>query len=352
MLPYVFLLGFIFIVSFCSRTCSNPKRRNIFLFYTFVYLYIFCSIRSFDVGRDIPGYIQEYEITASVSWDNWTYVYFENGYIALMKICNIIGLSARGFFFVVYAIILFPIYLLIKKLSPYPLLSVIIFISFQFFIFDLTGLRQAIGMSICMLAYLIASEKYTRKRLICFILLVALAATFHKSALIFFLSYIIIRMPLNRRAIIIYCIIALICFSLNIAVVRELTFFFEKKGDYSEDAKVGFLGVALCLIVFWAVWTYYHTPAQKRKQIRDAANMLLASICFLLLFNGNTLLRATMYYYFPMIIALPMYVDSLKEQKLRMIAYAGIAAIFLTYFFTSEVYSFDAMPYTIGKDLL
>ena len=352
--PYIVLIGFIFLFWFFSGIYPNPKHNNIFLCLTFIYLYLFCSVRSFEVGRDVPGYIQMYEKTATVPWSDWDYVYFESGYIALMKICNIAGLSAREFFFVIYSVILFPIYLFVKKRSPLPLLSVIIYISFQFFVFDLTGLRQAIGMSICMLAYIVASEKKSMRNLSGFILLVCLAATFHTSALIFLFAYPVMKMPMNRRMIIIYCLSAVICFGLNIACVRTLLTYFDKSQyDYSSDdsQQLGFTFVALCLIAILAVWTCCHTKRQMQNQIKQAANILLASICILLLFNGSVLLRSGMYYYFPMIISIPMYVKSLTDRNLRMIASVGIAIVFLIFFFTRDIYNFDVMPYSIGTDL-
>ena len=79
--PYVFLVGFIFFFAIISQFCfpgSKTKQGAVFLILSFVYIYIFCSIRGFEVGRDVPGYIKMYEKTASVAWNNWDYVYFEN----------------------------------------------------------------------------------------------------------------------------------------------------------------------------------------------------------------------------------------------------------------------------------
>lgn len=353
--PYVLLIVFILLVSLFTCIYPNQKSRNIFLALTFIYLYIFCCIRDFGVGKDISGYIRMYNETAFVAWDDWEYVYFENGYIALMKICNIIGLSARGFFFVIYAIILFPIYLLIKKQSPNALLSVIIYICFQFFVFDLTGLRQAAGMSICMLAYIIASEKYSRNNFALFIILVCLAATFHKSALIFIFAYPIMRLPITSNTIIIYCIVAMLCFGLNITGVRTLLNYFNKSHyDYStEDSQqLGFTFVALLIIACVSVWTYYHTRQKKyQTQIKYTTNMLLASVCFLALFNGSVLLRSVMYYYFPMIISIPVFVKRLDNRNLRITAGLVTAIVFIVFFFSNEIHSFDVAPYRIGADI-
>ncbi len=355
--PYVFLVGFIFFFAIISQFCfpgSKAKQGAVFLILSFVYIYIFCSIRGFEVGRDVPGYIKMYEKTASVAWNNWDYVYFENGYIALMKICNMLKFTAREFFFVIYLIILFPVFLLIKNRSPYPLLSLTVYICFQFFVFDLTGLRQAIGLSICMLAYLVATRTRDKHNLLLFVLLVLGASMFHKSALIFLCAYPVLKLPLNRKMIILYCISVAICYLLNIAGVGAILSYFEKDHyEYSTDSsqQIGFFAIALCMITVLAIWTYFHTDRSKQLQVKYAANMLLASMCLLFLFNGSVLLRSVMYYYFSMIISIPMFVSCLGDRKLRLMVSAGIIFVFVLFFFTNEVYTFDVSPYVIGEDL-
>lgn len=358
MLPYIFLVGFIFIAGFYSNfvfPASKSKRNTVFILLSFLYIYIFAGIRDYEVGQDIPGYISMYRLTSSLLWDNWDYVYFENGYIALMKVCNMMHLSSRTFFFVLYVIILFPVAFLIKKRSPIPLLSVIIYISFQFFVFSLTGLRQAIGLSLCMLAYTTITEQKNNKKLIKFILLVLCASLFHKSALIFLVAYPITKLPLNMKMITIYGIGMVACYALNVAGIGVVFDLFEKNHyEYSTEStqQLGFLFIAMLMIAILSVWAFFHTKKPEQKQIKYAANILMASVCLMQLFNGSILLRSAMYFYFPMIVSIPMFVESLSSKSDRLIVSCSIAFIFLLFFFSNEVHTFKVSPYIIGYDVL
>lgn len=358
MAPYIFLVGFIFIAAIFSSflyPTSQSKRDKLFIVLSFIYIYIFACIRDYEVGKDIPGYIYMYKITSSISWDNWDYVYFENGYIALMKVCNSLHLSSRAFLFVVYAIILYPVAMLIKMRSPISFLSVIIYISFQFFVFSLTGIRQAIGLSICILAYIIITSDGIRKPLIKFLLLVLFASFFHKSAMIFLLAYPVIKLPLNKKIILIYCIGMAVCYALNVVGVGSIFNLFENNHyEYSTEnsQQLGFLFVAMLMIAILTVWTYFCAKKSEQKQIKYAANMLMASICLMMLFNGSILLRSVMYYYFPMMLSIPMFVDSITVRTDREIVAACLIVVFLAFFFFNEVHSFKVSPYMIGYDIM
>lgn len=86
------------------------------------------------------------------------------------------------------------------------------------------------------------------------------------------------------------------------------------------------------MIALIAVWTYFHSEKTKQLQVKYTANMLLASMCLLFLFNGSVLLRSVMYYYFPMMLSIPMFVNCLGDRTLRMIVSAGIILVFGLFF--------------------
>ncbi len=356
MLPYIFLIIFIFlarVVTQPSSKLSKTKADAIYLKAVFIYLYIFCVIRSFDVGIDIPGYIRMYDETAYVPWNNWDYVYFENGYIFLMKICNMIGLSARGFFCIVYALILLPVYLFIRRESIDPLLSVIIFICFQFFVFDLTGLRQAIAMSICTIAFMVAL-KHDKFSLIAFIALVYLASMIHRSALAFIIIYPIIRLPINIKYLTIYAICAVVCFIVNKAGVAAILEYYNNIHYGWSNEESSQLGLSLVMIIMFGIWGFI----SYRKQVspnslelcQASTNMVLTSVCLMFLVNGSILLRTAMYFYFPIIILLPMITKSFSGGIDKIVKYA-IIIVFIAHFFINELNSFNVIPYEIATNL-
>ncbi len=357
MLPYVFLIIFVFlakgITQLLTPKLGEIKADSIYVKAVFVYIYILCVVRSFEVGIDIPGYIYMYDETAHVPWNNWDYVYFENGYIFLMKICNMIELSARGFFCIVYALILIPVYALIKQKSKDPLLSVITFISFQFFVFDLTGLRQAIAMSICTIAFMVAL-KHDKFSLIAFIALVYLASMIHRSALAFIIIYPIIRLPINIKYLTIYAICAVACFIVNKVGVAVILEYYNNTHYGWSNEELSQLGLSLVMIIIFGILGFI----SYRKQVspnslelcQASTNMVLTSICLMFLVNGSILLRTAMYFYFPIIVLLPIIAKLFGGGIDKIVKYT-IIIVFVTHFFINELNSFNVTPYEIATDL-
>lgn len=354
MTPYIVLIIITFLLKgFANQLyqASSPQADRFFLRSVFVYLFFFCVLREYSVGRDIPGYVSMYDYTANVRWDNWKYVYYENGYIALLKICNYLGLTARGFFYVVYFIILFPIYRFFRKYSLNPLLSVLIFIGYQFFTFDLTGIRQAIAMSIVLIAFQYAL-KNGWANFIKFAAILFIASMFHRSALIFIFAYPAIRLPINIKTLILYIVAAGCCYALNkIGVNAILEYFDNEHYSYSNDDSQQ-LGLSLILMASFTIATYISYFKIKRgtklsDMCRYCANMLMMAMVFLLLLNGSVLLRSTMYYYIIITIALPIFVSRLDNVG-RLMASIAIIALMLMNFFMFDLPAFNMIPYEIG----
>lgn len=351
MTPYIILIIYMFVArGFSLYFINNKSRQNtVFIGLAFLYLYIFCAIRSFTVGIDIPGYIKVYELTNYIKWSDWEYVYFENGYIFLMKLCVMLGLSARAFFYVIYAIMFIPVYILIRKYSPYPFISVILFICFQYLGFDMTGVRQGIGMSLCIIAFIFAT-KAGMKNFLLYALFIWMAVMVHRSSFVFAPAYFIMRLPIKKKYVFYYCAAAVICAVINVmAVGRILTYFENEHYHYVEEQQ---LGLTLLLIILFSIGAVlaafkHKKPKTDNSIYKYVANMMMSSVCLLLLTNGSILLRASMYYYLYMVLAIPFFLKSIDKHT-RNIAMYLIIAIMLWHFFTGEITCFDLMPYKIG----
>lgn len=354
MTAYIILLIFVlFWYIFTFNKKNKSKANKVFLNGVFIYLYIFCVIRGFHVGRDVPGYISSYDTVSTMAWDNWKVGHFEIGYIFLMKICNIIGLSARGFFCIVYFIILWPLWLFLRRESPRPFMSIIVFLGFQFFVFDLTGLRQAMAMSFCILAYMSAQKKGWMN-LIMFIILVVIGFLFHKSVLAFLITYFIIRLPLNLRTITCFAIAAVCCTALNqVGVAAILDYYGNTSYGYSSEDNQQ-LGLTLVFIILFAVMgilLYKSCENIKHKKILSTSTlMVMTGVCAMCLANGSTLLRASMYFYFP-IVLLVAYIQPQSFGNLGTPVKIALIAVLLFNFFFNELNYFDVTPYEIATDL-
>lgn len=350
MTAYIILLFLIVIFQLCSNNITNKdKSKNVFLLFAFITLYLFFVLRDFSVGRDIPGYIEVYELTKDIPFNNWDYVYMEKGYQFLMKICNILGLSSRLFFFIVNLIILAPLWLFLKKYSVNPFMSLFLYICFQFFAFSMTGLRQAMAMSLCLVAFIFAM-KDGKKNFFYYLIFVALASSIHTSALIYIPTYFLMRIRVSIQSLIMYIVGVIVCYGISRTGIVYIMSSFEKNTSISELAT---LGLSLVLFIGFTIMSYFVAIKHKNSKDKEMSrftsagfNIMAASICTLILFNGSLLLRASMYYYIIQLAIIPLFFASLPPKGRHIGSTAFIVFMMYHFFFSGgELEPFDLIPY-------
>jgi hypothetical protein len=226
---YVALLIFTFItyILFNFIGLNNEKEKQLYLKMMFILIYFLFVLRSSSVGRDLIGYEQIYMLTKNMPWSDFSYVYFEFGYILLMKISALLGLSFQMFLSIVYAIMLIPIYILISKYSKNILLSILIYICYQRFEFDMTGIRQAIAMSIVLFGYIRFLE--VRKfKIFNYILFVSIAVFFHNGAYVSYLFLLFVPFRSFNRFLLTFFIVILSSFILRNEIFQIVRSIFER----------------------------------------------------------------------------------------------------------------------------
>lgn len=363
MIIYLLLIVFIFIVFLIDNSkiseIEKDNRANLLLRLVFFVLFLICALRSSSVGRDMPGYERVYDMTKSIDWNNYSYVYFENGYKFLMKVCIAFGFSFQMFMAICYVIILVPLYIFIKKYSNNKILSAFIFVCYMFFEFDLTGLRQAIAMSISIIGFMILLSNMKRK-LVYYILIIFLASLFHKSA---FICYLILPF-LFIKSVIVYSIFLLLG-SVTSLFLRRYLFvlikeFFEKD-SFTVDAKF-YIGLNFIFLLILAVFFVYVQFTTKTKQSKESLKnweiidniqtddlllkLYLLSIVIALFFGSETSARSYMYYNYTIILLLPNCI--LKFAKNKHLQYDFFLVLFLIVFFVRYTLlgsNFDIVPY-------
>lgn len=362
-MEFYFLLIFFIILlllwdrnSYALEKCSKQSNHLLRIAITLVYL--LCVLRDSSVGRDIPGYEQVYNWTKSIPWKNFNYVYFENGYILLMKICVKMNLSFQWFLAIVYAIILIPIYLFIKHYSCNKLLSMLVFICYIIFEFDLTGLRQAIAISILLLAFH-SWLQGGKLRSIRYVLLTLLASTFHESALIALAFLIILTL---FKSIELYSTI--VCLGVIFSLfIREYLFEFLLKwfGHNTFSSNAGFhVGgniIFMCIIALSGGYIY----AFKKKyllQVQHIGKILqydtelfmlkafMFGIVLAVFFGAATAARSYMFFSSTAMILIPNLCAQF-DKKSRVLIELAVVVFFVVFFYfnTLRENNFDIVPY-------
>lgn len=358
---YVGLLILIFlamIIDHSTIMASNTqKRSNILLGIIFISIFLICVLRSGSVGRDIAGYELAYKMTKDVPFSDFNYIYYENGYLLFMKICVAMKMNFQCFLVVTYLIILFPIFIFIEKFSNDKIFSVMIYICYMLFEFDLTGLRQAIAMSITLVAFVILIEK-KKMYLFWYFLIILLAMTFHKSAII-----CLAILPLMLIKDIKWCSIIVVAATIVSLSLRSTLFPFIKqlfdKDSFNTNAALH-IGTNVIFMVVMAIYFLYVLNIGEKESEFDREfyngifiennklffKIFLLSILLALFFGNETSARSFMFFSQSLIILLPntlFYLEKKSSIILRMLFVA-----FFVYFFATNTLianNFDIVPY-------
>ena len=351
---------FIYTTYFITRLGSDTieRKNQKFLVISFIAIYALCALRDYSVGRDIPGYMDTYEMAGYYPFMDNSWTHMEIGYVTFMQICSMLGLSSRLYLCLVYALMIYPIYLSIKRFSKDPLLSIVIFICYQFLIFDLSGIRQGLAVSICLMSLPYADIK-NKKELLYFVAFLFLAIIIHRSSIIFAIVPILLKLKFN----VVNTFISII----GLAVAPSLTSFFlslNSESPYYFDDRLAMGGTLVFLFVILA-FVLYPCIVNKKNCFKVSTGgcksslsltqysfLLIAGMFFTLAFNRTMLSRSTMYYTILMAFAIPYAIKqySPSSQSIITIAFHVLMLMFF-YLFCLLPKALDTVPYILGSDI-
>lgn len=223
MSAYVFLIIYIMIIwcitkkgtVFCTTGNLRGKKINVFMWLSFVAIFLLAAFRNEMVGVDTVSYIKYYKAVKELNWKGmfngaWDHLFFttEKGFMVFEKICGDLMIPTQLFIALCAGIFVYGIYKLIKNYAnDSVLLAVFSFLAVGSYLLSLNVLRQGIGVGICYIAW-IDLKKGNRKR---FIIEVLIACSFHVSCCVFFLALLFEKIPANKKNIFI-SIVSLIGF--------------------------------------------------------------------------------------------------------------------------------------------
>lgn len=363
---YLGLVGFLFLTTLIERSRIDnfaKQEKNILKLNTFAMFLVF-ALRKETVGIDMSGYKQMYELVGNLSWSDFNFVYFEKGYILLTKVFAKLGCSFQLFLIVIYAFISLSLYYFIKRYSKDVMLSLLIYICYQFFIFNLSGLRQAIATAICLVAFSFLEDRKIRSTIVC-ILLILLAFFVHRSAAIFILVPFAVRIkitPVKLGGYLCACIAALVLRS-NVSAFLNSNF-----SSYETASEIS-IGGNFILILGVAIFSYFticHTSYTKRyisvendstcsmeankKHLFDidysSTILMFIAVLLYLLLTGSTMLRAVMYVSIFIIILLPNIIKRYTNKGGHLIKYVIIILMLAIFYFKElSINQFNILPY-------
>lgn len=336
----------------CFFNCTefNPAiRQKKIAFVGMLAIFLLLSLKAPSVGIDISGYRQQYYIAKVMPWRDFDYVYFEKGYILLEKFFSKLGVSFQLYTIFLYGFETFAWYKLFSKYSKDSCLSTLFMICYQFLVFSMSGLRQAIAMAICIFAF-ISINRFDVKGFISCTILTAIATSIHRSALAFLFVFAAVLITNKvKRVDPINAIILLIGAFFSRGILWDFINSFFKRVDVSADISLGGAFLFQLVIFVFSLYTFYtwygigntssrSTSFSNQISYEDALTLRLSlyTVATYILLSGGVLLRGTMYVTMFMTAFLPQLIFKYTRES-RVIIRVTLIVVLLYTFYTQTL---------------
>ena len=328
MLFYLGIAAFELIVYLIYNQAQNDKQKKWLFILGCLGLWLFVGLRSNNTGADTIGYVESFQNIVNIRWDGIAEAYTkDHGYYYFVKLIRSITSSTVIFKLATAFASLIGVFDLCYRNTKRPVLALYFYVTIGNLYFVMTGMRQAIAMSICLL-----SIRFIQKRkLIPFVLLVLIAAQFHHSAYIFLVMYFLGTRrvdALNMLITIGVTIAAYFSYESLLDVANEMLDY-----DYGieEAGNGGIFFVILLIILVLALIT----KSNWMKDIKERVVMntgVLAGVIWVFRLVGRTAERPSMYFLNAIPVVLSESIDSMENKQDRMLVELGAIALTFAFF--------------------
>lgn len=287
---------------------------NILLvFFPIISLILIAGLRDASVGTDTSAYLYAFDNANSLKFRS-----LEFGFSYFNYLFHNLGINFQAFLIVIAFITISSLTWLIKSYSKNYFLSYYLYVTLGFYAFSMTGLRQSIAVSLTMVALIFL----LRNKKISFLLLVAIASTFHISAIIFFLVPIFSKWKLSKNSAILFYLLSLSIFFISgpiLNLMNELLplsyiLDYSNKGTSNPIVIIVYGLIPLAAIIFW--------PRQQETQIFSLLYIfsILNFAIYIISLDIVMISRLGLYFSIYSIILIPNIINDLRSKDLRVIA--------------------------------
>lgn len=309
--------------SITNGVILNNNQLKMYFVIISILMIVIIGLREKHIGIDTISYYNSYQRMAHY---DFKYVLnpileeegTEQGYVFLQILFNKIRISFTGFN-VVYAIFnIGTISLLIYKNSKIPWLSYFLYICYEFFLLDMTMMRQTTAMSIVVLAIMYDSNK-TFLDFIKFALIVYLASLIHSSAIICIPLWFIFKIPYSGKIFIASMVIVALCYvfrNILMNIVDKVAMEVSNKYSYAtfEEGSAG-LKLYLMIIATVIMGAWLKVPTIDENSLRMHYLLTLMLVVFPAVQSGGAIMRVYFYFYIFMIIYIPNMISCIDKHK-------------------------------------
>lgn len=335
-----YLLLIIYMILYLKT--NNRKMKNFIFLLSVLQLILVQGLRNINLGSDMPFYWMYYDNQLSYSIFNLGFSRFEILFKFLTKIISSISTNKQLYLLIISFLSNIPISILVFKKSKNPIMSLLLFLSFGFYNFNFSGLRQAIAFAITFYSY-----KYiVDKKIIKFILSILCAYFFHSSALVFLPAYFLYNFKITKLKIFSIVIFDVFVYIYKIPIFSFFNSLFYENYNMVITNSVNWM--LMCLFIVFVCLFFY-----KKIESSDSSLLynlvILGSSIMLLSPIANNILRISNYYFMFIILLIPEIIYSLKSFKNRLfIGTFSILLAFSLYIYLLYVDSYNIVPYIFG----
>ena len=354
MIPYFLLIGLpILAWGISSKYRFTLNRRVLFetnaLPMDLFMLSFLCllALRGLKCGSDTVQYARHFEEYGQMSY-SWIIRMYdqERGFKLLAKLVYDLGGSYQVFLGVTACLCVVPIWYLYRRESDHQLLTMAIFLAVAPFSMYFSGIRQAIAMSVGLLAWYAARDK---KRIL-FLLCVAVAMSFHTSAFILLAIYPLYSARITQKWLLVVIPVMLGVFMFRTPIFNFLLRFLWE--EYETTPETG-ATTTLILLILFTVYAYLIVDDERlERDVIALRNILLLSIIIQVFAMLHPLSMRMNYYfllYVPILVPRIAARSQKRYQQVAKLSVIVMTAYFMFYFVSKIVKDIDSLnifPYT------
>ena len=342
MLVWLALLGYILIVKMIFGALNDTnKKKFLILVGIGIVLVMGCRFADADLDGDLNNYYRLYKNMSGLGWGNLLDINsMETGYLIFNKLLSCIFPWGRTIIFAEAIICIYFTFRFIYKFSSDIFLGVLCYLTQGLFIFQLTGFRQAIAISLCFFSI----EYIQKKKFISYLLIVLLACSFHSTAVVFIPFYFLANFKPNIFSALLYgtgYVVLLNAMPSLLLWGSSLT-----GSDYTEASTWGnFLGPAINIAIYIATILLI-TYAKNRGNLQEKwiwNITVLGLVVYVLRFISIPFERIALYFSGGTIIGLPLGIEknfSADTKKMVYVCFVLLNILLFVARFKSIKYQF------------
>lgn len=350
MVTYGVMMGITAVIYLFLSGFNNREKRNrntVTIFFV-LYIVLLC-LRDITVGVDTKHYVSRYfNQLCDMRWkDALQHLNAEKGFLFLTKLISYFG--GERLFIAFFAIIsVYPVLYLYRNEAEDALLCCSFFLISLLFEIFFSGMRQGVAIGLDVPAFYLAR----RKKIIPFLVLVALAMCFHETGIMIALIYPIYHANITRKWL--WFVVPGMAF---VYLNRSAIFMYmlEKAGGYYLE-NYGYLtsessGQIGLMILFVLISIYAFIMLDEGKATREdigVRNILLLATAIQLLTPVHPVISRLNYYF---ILFIPIAIGRVNVNcrpifwKISKIASIVMTIFFTIYFFTAKNDSLQIFDY-------